>query len=92
MLVAGTVLELISMILIMVPLFLPVLTSIGVDPIHIGIVIAINGLLGSLTPPVGILVFITASISKIPATAIFRECNPFLVTCAISLSLWRLIS
>lgn len=103
MLVAGTVLELIPMILIMVPLFVPVLTSFGADPIQIGIVIVINGLLGSLTPPVGVLVFITASIAKVPAGAIFRECNPFLVSCgvglllitfvpAISLTLWRLIS
>lgn len=101
MLLAGTVLELLPMILILVPLMVPVLISFGVDPVQIGIVIVINGLLGSLTPPVGILVFITASIAKVNATAIFRECNPFLVTCgfglllitfvpAISLTLWKL--
>jgi tripartite ATP-independent transporter DctM subunit len=103
MLIAGTVLELIPLILIVVPLFVPLLVAFGVDPIHIGVVIAINGLLGSVTPPVGVLVFITASISKVPSMAIFRECNPFLLTCglglllitfvpAISLTLWRLIS
>ncbi len=102
MLLAGTVLELLPMILILVPLFVPVLVSFGVDPIQIGIIIVINGLLGSLTPPVGILVFITASISKVNASAIFRECNPFLLTCgfglllitfipAISLKLWQLL-
>jgi TRAP-type C4-dicarboxylate transport system permease large subunit len=69
--------------------------------VQIGVIIVINGLLGSLTPPVGILVFITAQIAKVPAGAIFRECLPFLVTCGIglllvtffpgiSLSLWRL--
>ncbi len=100
--IAGTVLELLPMILILVPLLVPVLVKFGVDPVQIGIVIVINGLLGSLTPPVGILVFITASISRVKASAIFRECNPFLVTCgiglllttfipAISLKLWQLI-
>jgi len=102
MLLAGTVLELLPMILILVPLLVPVLVKFGVDPVQIGIVIVINGLLGSLTPPVGILVFITASISRVKASAIFRECNPFLVTCglglllitfipAISLTLWQLL-
>jgi tripartite ATP-independent transporter DctM subunit len=103
MLVAGTVLELVPMILILVPLLVPVLGQFGVDPIHIGIVIVINGLLGSLTPPVGILVFITASIARVQATAIFRECKPFLVACtlglllitfvpSLSLKLWQILS
>ncbi len=102
MLLAGTVLELLPMILILVPLFVPVLVQYGVDPIQVGIIIVINGLLGSVTPPVGVLVFITASIAKVQSTAIFRECNPFLISCgfglllitfipAISLKLWQLI-
>ena len=88
--------------LIMVPLFVPLMLSVGVDPIHLGIIIVINSVLGSLTPPVGILVFICASIAKVPANAVFRECNPFLIACgigllvityvpALSLTLWKVI-
>jgi tripartite ATP-independent transporter DctM subunit len=102
MLIAGTFLEVVPIMLIMVPLFVPVMLAVGVDPIHLGIIIVINSVLGSLTPPVGILVFICASIAKVPANAVFRECNPFLVACgiglivityvpALSLTLWKLI-
>lgn len=102
MLVAGTFLEVIPIILIMVPLFVPLMLSVGVDPIHLGVIIVINSVLGSLTPPVGILVFICASIAKIPSRKIFRECTPFLIACgiglliityvpAISLTLWRVV-
>ncbi|HXX83227.1 MAG TPA: TRAP transporter large permease subunit [Casimicrobiaceae bacterium] len=102
MLIAGTFLEVVPIMLIMVPLFVPVMLAVGVDPIHLGIIIVINSVLGSLTPPVGILVFICASIAKVPANAVFRECNPFLFACgigllvityvpALSLTLWKLI-
>ena len=102
MLIAGTFLEVVPIMLIMVPLFVPLMLSVGVDPIHLGIIIVINSVLGSLTPPVGILVFICASIAKVPANAVFRECNPFLIACgigllvityvpALSLTLWKVI-
>jgi tripartite ATP-independent transporter DctM subunit len=102
MLIAGTFLEVVPIMLIMVPLFVPLLLSVGVDPIHLGIIIVINSVLGSLTPPVGLLVFICSSIAKVPANAVFRECNPFLIACgvglliityvpALSLTLWKLI-
>jgi tripartite ATP-independent transporter DctM subunit len=102
MLIAGTFLEIVPIMLIMVPLFVPLMLSVGVDPIHLGVIIVINAVLGSLTPPVGILVFICASIAKVPANAVFRECNPFLLACgiglllitylpALSLTLWKVI-
>ena len=102
MLVAGAFLEVIPIILIMVPLFVPVMTAAGVDPIHLGVIIVINSIIGSVTPPVGILVFICSSIAKVPSGEIFRECRPFLIACAIglgiitfvpslSLSLWKVI-
>jgi tripartite ATP-independent transporter DctM subunit len=72
MLIAGTFLEVVPIMLIMVPLFVPLMLSVGVDPIHLGIIIVINSVLGSLTPPVGILVFICASIAKVPANAVSR--------------------
>jgi TRAP-type C4-dicarboxylate transport system permease large subunit len=102
MLVAGMVLEVVPIMLIMVPLFAPVLIKSGVDPIHLGVIIVINSVLGAVTPPVGILVFICASIAKVSARDVFRECWPFIIVCgiglalityvpALSLSLWKVI-
>lgn len=100
--VAGFFLDLTPAILIAAPLFLPLLTAAGFDPVQIGIIMIINLQLGGLTPPVGILVFITAQISKTPASSVFREVIPFLaaimivlmLVCAIpalTLGLWALI-
>ncbi len=91
LLVLGTALEPIPAMLISIPIFLPLLTSVGVDPIHLGIIMVINLLLGSLTPPVGVLVFITASIARVNVNAVFRECVPLLGACLIGLlvlTLW----
>lgn len=100
--IAGACFDIIPIILIFVPLFVPILVASGADPIHLGVVIVIGGILGALTPPVGVLVFISASIARVSSWAVFRECNPFLVACygmllvitafpALSLTLWRLI-
>lgn len=102
MLLAGMVLEVVPIMLIVVPLFAPTLIQAGIDPIHLGVIIVINSVLGSLTPPVGILVFICASIAKVSAREVFRECWPFVLACgvglllitlfpSISLTLWKII-
>lgn len=99
MLVAGTFLDITASMLIIIPMFMPLMTSLGVDPVHFGIIVVVNLMLGGLTPPFGILVFISASIARIPASGVFRECAPFLIAAiaslalityvpAISLSLW----
>ena len=101
-LVAGCLLEIVPSILILAPLLTPLLGDLGVDPIQVGIIIILNLLLATVMPPIGILVFITASLARIPTGAIFRECVPFVVVCfamllvitfapAISLSLWRIV-
>nr|WP_235939976.1 MULTISPECIES: TRAP transporter large permease subunit [unclassified Salipiger] len=100
--VAGTFLDLTPASLIAAPLFLPLLTAAGFDPVQVGIIMIINLQLGGVTPPVGILVFITAQISRTPAAAVFRELTPFVaaiivvlgLVCAIpalTLGLWSLI-
>ena len=102
MLLLGTALEPIPAMLITIPLFLPLMTAAGVDPVHLGIIVVINLLMGSLTPPVGVLVFITAALARVNANAVFRECLPLLLACAVgllaitywpalSLTLWNLL-
>jgi tripartite ATP-independent transporter DctM subunit len=102
LLVLGCFLELAAAILIVVPLFLPLIKAAGIDPIHFGVIVVVNLMIGTLTPPFGILVFICASIQRIPASAIFRETTPFLLASLaalalitaipeISIGLWRVL-
>ncbi|MCY4261014.1 MAG: TRAP transporter large permease subunit [Rhodobacteraceae bacterium] len=77
LLLFGMFLDIGASILILTPLLLPMATSLGIDPIHFGLVIVINLMLGGLTPPVGMLVFVTATISQTPAHLIFKSMLPF---------------
>jgi tripartite ATP-independent transporter DctM subunit len=86
-LVAGTFLDLTATMLILVPLVMPLVHQLGVDPVHFGIVLVIALMLGGLTPPVGILVFISASITRTPVNAVFREIWPFVVMLTLGLLL-----
>lgn len=83
--------------LILVPLFLPVIDQIGVDRTHFGIIVIANLMIGAVTPPVGSLVFITATLARVPLSTVFREITPFtivmllvvlLLTYVPILSLW----
>ncbi|HCX61473.1 MAG TPA: C4-dicarboxylate ABC transporter permease [Clostridiales bacterium] len=62
----GMVMETFAAIIILVPVLLPVVTSLGVDPLHFGIIMCVNLTIGLLTPPVGIALFTTSSITKVP--------------------------
>lgn len=96
-LIAGMFLETISAILLLTPLIVPVLTSVGVDPIHLGLIIVYNLMIGLLTPPMGMSIFLISNISKVPMEKIFKELIPYyipmflvliLLTYIPSLSLW----
>lgn len=84
-LVAGCILEVIPSMLIIVPLVSPLLAAVGVDPIQLGIIIVFNLLLAEVAPPLGLLVYISASIARVPTGAVFRECVPFVAICFIGL-------
>jgi TRAP-type C4-dicarboxylate transport system permease large subunit len=64
MLFVGCFLEPVAAITILVPILLPVVTQLGIDPIHFGLVMVLNLMIGLLTPPVGLVLFIMARISK----------------------------
>jgi C4-dicarboxylate transporter DctM subunit len=64
---------------IMVPIFVPVIRSAGIDPVQFGIVIVISLVIGALTPPLGMLIFTTARVGQISPTLVFRAVLPFLV-------------
>lgn len=79
LLVAGMFLETIAVIIIAVPIFLPVLAQYGIDPVHFGVVMVLNLMLGLMTPPIGLLLFVMARLSGLDFYETFRACLPFLV-------------
>ena len=66
-------------ILILVPILLPVATSLGIDPVHFGIIMVVNLAIGLVTPPVGINLFVAAQISKMKVSVISRAIIPFVM-------------
>jgi tripartite ATP-independent transporter DctM subunit len=79
LLILGWVMEPVPVILLTVPIFFPVLTGLGLDPIHLGVVMTLNLMIGLLTPFVGLNVFITAAIAKTPVIEVARELLIFIV-------------
>lgn len=65
LLIVGTFLETIAAIIIMVPILFPIAVSLGVDPVHFGIILMVNLAIGMITPPVGITLIVACSISKV---------------------------
>ena len=76
-LVLGTVMEGGSIMVIFTPLLLPVLASYNVDPVHFGVVFQLAIMVGLLTPPVGMLLFVMAGISQVPVKSILGNLWPF---------------
>ncbi len=77
LLIVGCFMEGLSAILIIAPILVPTLTTLGVHPVHFGIVMAINITLGLLTPPFGLSLFIASAISGMPVLKIARKSFPF---------------
>jgi tripartite ATP-independent transporter DctM subunit len=75
----GCILEGGAILLIIVPIFIPTADALGVDLIHFGVVVVVNAMLGLVTPPYGLLLFIVANITGQPLRRIVRDLVPFLV-------------
>lgn len=75
----GFFMETIAAITILAPLVLPVALTVGIDPVHLGIVFVLNLMIGLLTPPVGMVLYVLAKVSKTPFEECVRATLPFLV-------------
>ena len=78
LLVLGMFLEGTASLIILTPLILPVATSLGIDPVHLGIVMVVNITIGGMTPPFGTLIFVVCSTLKLKVTEFVKESIPFL--------------
>ena len=97
LLVAGNFMEPTGIILILAPILFPIATQLGIDPVHLGIIMVVNLEIGMVTPPVGLNLFVTAGITGMSIVQVVRAALPWLsvllvflvfVTYIPALSLW----
>ena len=97
LLILGTLMDMAPLILILTPILLPVVKTLGVDPVHFGIIIMVNLGIGLLTPPVGSVLFVGSAVGKLKIEALVKAMYPFfgvlllllaLVTYVPALTLW----
>jgi len=87
LLVLGCLLEGTTILLVIVPILIPTAKALGVDLVHFGVVVVVNVMIGLLTPPFGLLLFIVANMTKQPLAAIVREAVPFIFAAIVVLAL-----
>lgn len=87
LLVLGCLLEGTAILLIVVPVLIPTAKALGIDMVHFGVVVVVNIMLGLITPPYGLLLFIMTNIAEVPLRQIVRECMPFLGAMLVALAL-----
>ncbi|GGY00848.1 ABC transporter permease [Litchfieldella qijiaojingensis] len=87
LLVVGCFMETIAAITILVPVLLPVAVAAGVDPVHFGVIMVLNLMIGLLTPPVGMVLYVLSRVSNISFERCMRGTLPFLVPLFIALLL-----
>ncbi len=76
-LIMGTVMDVIPIILILSPILFPIVTALGVDPVHFGVIMTLSLCIGLITPPVGACLYIGASIARANVVSVVRELVPF---------------
>jgi tripartite ATP-independent transporter DctM subunit len=91
LLIVGMFMESIAAIMVMTPLLVPPLYAAGVDPVHLGVVVVLNLMIGLLTPPVGMSLYMVSIISNVSFSRMARVIWPFLVPLLISLVIVTLV-
>jgi tripartite ATP-independent transporter DctM subunit len=87
LLFVGIFMDITPAVLIFTPIFLPVVTSLGMDPIHFGIVLVLNLCIGLCTPPVGSVLFVGVGVAGTTITKVIKPLLPFFFIMIISLLL-----
>lgn len=87
LLVLGCLLEGSTILLVVVPVLVPTAQALGIDMVHFGVVVVVNIMIGLITPPYGLLLFIVAKISDTPLSAVVRDTVPFMLAMIAALLL-----
>jgi tripartite ATP-independent transporter DctM subunit len=87
LLIAGMFMETLAIMIILVPILIPLLTDLQINLLHFGIVLLVNLVIGQITPPVGVLMFVASSVSKTHLGLIVKEIGPFVFALIAALAL-----
>ena len=87
LLIVGCFMETIAAISILVPILMPIVTQVGIDPVQFGVVMVLNLMIGLLTPPMGLALFLVAEIAKVKMKEVLREMLPYYIPLTITLLL-----
>lgn len=86
-LLIGMFMETIAAITILVPLLMPIAATVGIDPVHLGIIVILNLMIGLLTPPVGMVLYVLSEVSNVKFEQCVKATMPFLIPLTIVLLL-----
>ncbi|MEG6616708.1 TRAP transporter large permease subunit [Peptococcaceae bacterium 1198_IL3148] len=78
LLIVGTFMEALAAIVILTPILLPVVTQVGVDPVHFGVMMVVNLAIGFITPPVGVNLFVASGVANLKIVNLAKTALPFL--------------
>ena len=87
LLIVGMIMDTGPAILILTPILTPIVTSMGIDPIHFGVIMIVNLAIGFVTPPIGNNLYVASTLTKLPVTSIARKAIPFIAAFFIALML-----
>ena len=87
LILAGDFMEPSAILLIMAPILFPIAVQLGIDPIHLGIIMVVNMEIGMVTPPVGLNLFVTSSITGMPLTRVLRAALPWMMILLVFLGI-----
>jgi len=87
LLILGCFMEGIAIMLLTIPVFMPLVARVGVDPVHFGVVMTLNLMIGLLTPPVGMSLYAVSGISGVPLWPLARELWPYILALMVCLAL-----
>lgn len=87
LLMLGCFMEGIAIMLLTIPIFMPIIGQLGINPVHFGVLMTLNLMLGLLTPPVGMVLYAMSSVARVPMMVLAKELVPFLVSLFVVLAL-----
>lgn len=87
LIVLGCFMEGISVMLLTIPVFMPLITKIGIDPVHFGVLMTLNLMVGLLTPPVGMVLYAVSSVGRVPLWELASELKWYIVALMVCLGL-----
>ncbi|HME43457.1 MAG TPA: TRAP transporter large permease [Syntrophorhabdales bacterium] len=84
-LIGGSFIEDLAFLILVTPIFLPIVLKLGYDPVWFGIVVSVTCMIGIIIPPMAVNVFVVSGITKVPISTIYKGCYPYIVGMSICL-------